>query len=256
MHADLVPALLVRVCLRLCRSKFSSLTMGYTMCSPLYNRLRLVASAMSFATLMFGWVSSPAQSRLAQIPLYSAGGTPQSSTVADFHGDGRSDILSVVSYNPTPTTKASQLTLLTANASGGYGSPKVLYQLAANQTSFVVSGDFNGDGKQDYALASTPSDTIEVYLGNGNGTFQAPKVLHFSGSAVGLYAGKVDRDNRLDLVLVLNSGFTGTVVVLLGNGDGTFQGAKTTPFAYSSWGSGQLANFAMADVNLDGIIDI
>jgi hypothetical protein len=209
---------------------------------------------MSFALLMFGWVSSPAQNRFAQIPVYGAGGGIQASTVADFHGDGRSDVLSVV--GGSQFGGGGQLTLLTANASGGYGSPKVLYQLAANQTNFVVSGDFNGDGKQDFALASIPSDTIKVYLGNGNGTFQAPKVLHFSGSAVGLYAGKVDRDNRLDLVLVLNSGFTGTVVVLLGNGDGTFQGAKTTPFAYTSWGSGQLANFAMADVNLDGITDI
>jgi hypothetical protein len=206
---------------------------------------------MGLALLTFGWVSSPAQNRLAQIPLYSAGGIPLSSAVADFHGDGRSDIVSVVSYNPTPTTNANQLTLLTANVSGGYDSPRVLFQLPANQNSFVASGDFNGDGKQDFALASSPSNTIKVYLGNGDGTFQAPKVTHFSGSAIGLYAGTVDRGNRLDLVLILSRGSAGAVAVFLGNGDGTFESAKTTPTDANSF-----TNFALADVNLDGVTDI
>ncbi len=45
----------------------------------------------------------------------------------------------------------------------------------ANSYNFVL-GDFNGDGNQDLAVGSTTSDDLSVYLGNGDGTFQARKI--------------------------------------------------------------------------------
>src|SRR5438477_9825773 len=52
------------------------------------------------------------------------------------------------------------------------------------QTGFwsVTKGDFNGDGILDFAVAgfncsngtSIPADSIAVYLGNGDGTFESP----------------------------------------------------------------------------------
>ncbi|MBM4283471.1 MAG: VCBS repeat-containing protein, partial [Deltaproteobacteria bacterium] len=36
----------------------------------------------------------------------------------------------------------------------------------------VTTGDFNGDGKVDLAVANINADTVSVLLGNGNGTFQ------------------------------------------------------------------------------------
>src|SRR5712692_9408280 len=41
----------------------------------------------------------------------------------------------------------------------------------------VAVGDFNGDGLQDLAVATSGSDNVSVLLGNGDGTFQAPQ--HF-----------------------------------------------------------------------------
>src|SRR5204863_5215076 len=46
----------------------------------------------------------------------------------------------------------------------------------------MAKGDFNGDGKTDFAVAgfncssgpSVPADSIAVYPGNGDGTFQPP----------------------------------------------------------------------------------
>jgi hypothetical protein len=37
----------------------------------------------------------------------------------------------------------------------------------------IAVGDFNGDGKQDLVMATSPTSTVTVYLGGGNGTFQA-----------------------------------------------------------------------------------
>ena len=43
----------------------------------------------------------------------------------------------------------------------------------------IVAGDFNGDGKLDMAVANydqtSDTGTIQIYLGQGNGTFSAGK---------------------------------------------------------------------------------
>jgi len=38
----------------------------------------------------------------------------------------------------------------------------------------VAVGDFNGDGKPDFAVVEAGSNMVSVFLGNGDGTFQAP----------------------------------------------------------------------------------
>ena len=223
----------------------------------LARRLTMAFSALLVSYLgVAGSEFSPAQARFARAPVYSLGGVPSSSTVADFNGDGRSDVLSVIQYNPTPTTAATAVSLVTATASGSYGSPKVLFQLPLNTSGRLVSGDFNGDGKQDFALAlfpstnvASPKGTIDVYLGNGNGTFQSPKIYNFTGSLLQFLVGKVNRDNYLDLILGLE-GTSFSISVLLGNADGTFQSAKTTVVAEDPF------DLALGDVNLDGVSDI
>ena len=40
--------------------------------------------------------------------------------------------------------------------------------------SHIAEGDLNGDGKPDLVVSNTLSNTISVFLGNGDGTFQAP----------------------------------------------------------------------------------
>jgi hypothetical protein len=37
----------------------------------------------------------------------------------------------------------------------------------------VTVGDFNGDNKADLAVADVNDNTVNILLGNGNGTFQS-----------------------------------------------------------------------------------
>ena len=39
----------------------------------------------------------------------------------------------------------------------------------------VVTGDFNGDGRLDLAVANSSSNSVSILRGNANGTFQAAK---------------------------------------------------------------------------------
>ena len=51
-------------------------------------------------------------------------------------------------------------------------SPAVSYPVGVDPQA-VVTGDFNGDGRLDLAVANASSNTVSILLGNANGTFQA-----------------------------------------------------------------------------------
>jgi hypothetical protein len=113
----------------------------------------------------------------------------------------------------------------------------------------VVAADFNGDGKMDLAVASVAvTIEVQVFLGNGDGTF-APPTAYEVGSGTGpLAAADLNHDGKVDLVVV--NQLNDSVSVLLGNGDGTFQAPKifATP-------PGPMA-LVLGDFNGDGKIDI
>ena len=104
-------------------------------------------------------------------------------------------------------------------------------------TGNVFAGDFNGDGKID--LLSSDG-TLE--LGNGDGTFTLGTPVSGGALAVGDFNG----DGKLD---VLQQG-TGTLLVLLGNGDGTFKPAISTASGAS------LSSVTAFDLNGDSKVDV
>ncbi len=115
-------------------------------------------------------------------------------------------------------------------------------------TSAVVD-DFNGDGKLDLAVANNSGNNISVFLGRGDGTFQAPVNYGTGANPVsGMIAGDLRGNGKLDLVVPNNGG--DTVSVLLGNGDGTFQAAVN----YSTGPSPTWV--AVGDFNRDGKLDL
>ena len=84
-----------------------------------------------------------------------------------------------------------------------------------------MTGDFNGDGKMDWAVANGGSSNIWIYLGKGDGTAQLPIVVPLKGtSPVALAAADMNHDGKLDLIVA--EADSSSVGILLGNGDGTF----------------------------------
>src|SRR5262249_44016356 len=123
----------------------------------------------------------------------------------------------------------------------------------------IVAADFDGDGNVDLAVANSQTGSIReqglvsVLLGNGDGTFQ-PHRDSMTGnlSPLDLVVGDFNRDDRFDLAVTTNllpNGF-GSISILLGNGDGTFQRSNSYP-------TGRFAEKLIAgDFDGDGIVDL
>jgi hypothetical protein len=169
---------------------------------------------------------------------FAAGAAGYSVAVGDFNGDGKAD-LAVANGN------SYNLSVLLGNGDGTF-RPAVNYDSGSPGYGliFVVTGDFNGDGKAD--LAATVGDgTLAVFLGNGDGTFQA--AVDFGGSVSGraLSVGDFNGDGKTDIATA-----SPNVYIFLGNGDGTFQAA-------SSWmaGVGSAYGVAVGDFRGNGAAD-
>lgn len=88
----------------------------------------------------------------------------------------------------------------------------------------VVTGDLDGDGDLDLAVANSISDNvsvISVILNNDDGTFGAKTDYAAGDSALSVLSADLDGDGHMDLAVT--SWNSNTVSVLLNNGDGTFQ---------------------------------
>src|SRR5204863_3641823 len=89
----------------------------------------------------------------------------------------------------------------------------------SSNTRFVTLGRVNGDTNLDMIAAS--ADSLNVFLGNGDGTFQ-PRADYPVGSADPYQVALVDFNGDAKLDVAIASYGNNQVITLLNNGDGTF----------------------------------
>ena len=186
--------------------------------------------------------------------------TANAVAIADLNGDGYPDLAIASRYS------ASVFVLL-GNGDGTFKAP-VEYNSGGIFGTSVAIADLNGDGHPDLVVTDACQYTSEcnfgivgVLLGKGNGTFY-PAVVYRTGGyyATSVAIGDVNGDGKLDLVVTnlcviyqteCTGFFSGPVSVMLGNGDGTFEG----PVGYGSGGEYPVS-IAIADLNGDGHPDL
>jgi hypothetical protein len=197
-----------------------------------------------------------------QAPVtYPSGGTGAVSVaVADVNHDGKPDLLVDNQCVGICSTLKGGVAVLLGNGDGTFQTA-ISYDSGGYPANSVAVADVNRDGNTDLLVSNLDLNTVGVLLGNGDGTFQ-PAVTYSSdpGSpasvVVSVGVADVNGDGKPDLLVVNqsiggNGNNGGSVAVLLGNGDGTFQAAVN----YLSGGY-QSLRVAVGDVNGDGRPDL
>jgi regulation of enolase protein 1 (concanavalin A-like superfamily) len=118
----------------------------------------------------------------------------------------------------------------------------------------VIGGDFNGDGRRDLA-ATTVCCSVWVFVDNGGLLFSASEIV-MNDDLADITTGDLNGDSRLDLVVTesfpsLGISNAGSVAVLLGNGDGTFN----PKVEYEAGINGEYT-VVVGDFTRDGALDV
>jgi hypothetical protein len=184
-----------------------------------------------------------------QAPVSAESGAFSVYGLADFTGKGTLDLIGVGnSGNASPYSAA----IFLGNGNGTFSAGNIFTPGADPSPSGgpPMFGDFNRDGKLDLAIGA--QDGLEVYLGNGDGTFQTVPPQNFGAEFPFTGVGDFNGDGKLDLV-GLTTGVSGqtALAVYLGNGDGTFQTA-TAEYVVADTTQQVMA----ADLNGDGKLDL
>lgn len=86
---------------------------------------------------------------------------------------------------------------------------------------FVTSGDFNGDGLLDLAVANHQSHDVSILLGQGGGIFSEQRRIPLDIAPDWLAVVDLDQDGISDILVILSE--SGQVTWIKGQGNGTFQ---------------------------------
>jgi len=177
------------------------------------------------------------------------GFVPTSFAASNFTSSGHKDL---VVTGTMGGTSAGGVLILLGNGNGTFNQTAQSPIAVGNDPVFVVTNDFNNDGFQDLAIANQGDNSISIFLGTGNGTFQTPApppiLLPAGSEPTGLAAADVNGDGIADLVDA-NQG-TNSISVFFGNGDGTFLKPANYPTG------NEPVYVALGDFNNLGALDI
>lgn len=161
----------------------------------------------------------------------------------DLNSDGISDLVLMNTHG-----------VIEVHLSNGDGTFRLggTYKTTGLGSSAIVQGDFNEDGIID--LAASAPHGVDVFIGNGDGTFQLP--VHYGGWGFeAMAAGDTNGDGHPDIFVMKGPsayfeerGYWG---IYLGNGDGTFQ-----PVVKHFTITKPELTISMADFDGDGLADL
>ena len=168
---------------------------------------------------------------------FSAGDFPYSVAVGDFNGDGKQDL--AVAYAGFYPDYNGGVSILLGDGTGKFSGPTLFS--AGNDNHSVAVGDFNGDGKQDLAVAYAgfypdQNGGVSILLGNGHGNFSAATNFGTVTDPLFVAVGDLNSDGKQDLVVPSGgpSG-TGTASILLGDGAGNFSAPTNFTITVGTW---------------------
>ena len=164
--------------------------------------------------------------------------------VGDFDGDGVGDVAG-------STYGANQVYVWLGGtdgvADGTFKGPEV-YSDGGSGPWMLVAEDVSNDGHPDLITSNLSSNDVVVWLGKGDGSFDAATSYHAGSYIRDVAVGDFDEDGWPDMVAT--SASSGELAVFLSRGDGTFHDSRSLYV-----GGGPMA-VDVGDFDGDGHLDI
>ncbi len=168
---------------------------------------------------------------------YSAGQQPISIASGDLNGDKIPGLVVANYCGSDPSCgQAGTVAVFLADDTGVYRLSST-YTVGAGPVS-VALAEVNGTGNLDILALNRLDKTVSILPGVGDGTFGQQFTLPLTGAPIAIAAGDFNKDGKIDLAVLEDCGSAkcsqaGSVEVLLGGGDGSFQSAASYPVGYS-----------------------
>jgi hypothetical protein len=135
---------------------------------------------------------------IAMVPNTGTCGFGPAMQLSDFNGDGKLDLA---------FCDSSQIGVMLGNGDGTFQPPIFYTADPLNQGQFTFAiGDINADGKPDLLVSEYQDSTnpqFVVFLGNGDGTFQAPQTVSIAQvpeAELGIAVGDFNSDGLPDFI--------------------------------------------------------
>jgi hypothetical protein len=189
----------------------------------------------------------------------TTGNSPVSVVAANFHDTlvGSSLDLAVANQGD------NSISIFPGNGDRTFAAPTLLQLPNGFQPAALAAADFNKDGHIDLAVADEGNNTVSIFLGNGDGTFQNRADYAVGTTPVWISAADFNADGILDLAVADSGASTATnngnsVSILLGqegsNGsaNGTFAPGTQRDFPAGN----EPVSISVGDYNADGQADL
>ena len=196
------------------------------------------------SNVLFFEITNPAQPLVSNAATFGTDTQPTSIVVADLNSDGKLDLVTANVFDT--------VSVILSNGDGTFQNP-TNYPTGGQNSDCVAVADVNRDGKLDLVVLNADpasSAQISVLLGNGDGTFRSATQFSTGSDSPpqSLVLGDFNRDGNLDVAVTDLS--DGTVSILLGNGDGTFQPPVKSPAGPN------VDSMVIGDFNHDDMLDL
>jgi len=172
------------------------------------------------------------------------GGRPTGIVSSDFNNDGKIDLASSL---------YGSVGVFLGNGNGTFSAKKE-YSVVGSLPRAIAVGDLNGDGKSDLIAGNTsfPGTSIDIFIGNGDGTFKTGISRGIEGPPAAIAVGDLNRDNKDDIVVCGSSTWGGGSYVNIFYGKDILNSVIDKKIYVGT----NVSSVLVCDLNRDGKLDI
>ncbi|CAF3821681.1 unnamed protein product [Adineta steineri] len=179
--------------------------------------------------------------------IYATGlnSNPSSIVIRDFDNDARLDMAIIY-------TNEDSIGIMLQRKSKPFATPLLIPTGEDSRPMSVAVGDLNNDNHLDFTIANSGTNTIGIFLGDGNGEFSEQMTYSTGNNStpISIAVGNINNDTYLDIIVANEQ--TNTIMIFQGYGNGTI----TLLSIYSTGADSAPSSLSIKDLNNDNYLDI